>query len=95
MGFLSSHDVSVPPGLPVVVVCCQLVWVVYLLPLDGFSTCYVVPHMLTQSFLNFLPVFRIIGAHQILLLKFFQNGFADLGDKFADGRSSNPPVVLQ
>ena len=48
MGFLSSHDVPVPPSLPVVVVCHQLVWVVCLLPPDGFSACYVVPHMLTQ-----------------------------------------------
>ena len=71
MGFLSSHDVPVPPGLPVVVhkqyfikairqnpktdyikpvvvVCRQLEWVVCLLPSDGFSACYVVPHMLTQ-----------------------------------------------
>ena len=49
----------------------------------------------SKSFFNFLPVFRISGAHQIFLLKFLQNGFADLGDKLADGRSSNPPVVLQ
>ena len=48
MGFLSIHDVTVPPGLPVVVVCRQLVWVVCLSPPDGFSACYVVPHMLTQ-----------------------------------------------
>ena len=48
MGFLSSHDVPVSPGLPVVVVCRQLVWVVCLLSPDGFSACYVVPHMLTQ-----------------------------------------------
>ena len=48
MGFLSSHDVSVPPVPPVVAVCRQLEWVVCLLPPGGFSTCYVVPHMLTQ-----------------------------------------------
>ena len=33
MGFLSSHDVSVPTDPPVVVVCRQLEWVVCLLPL--------------------------------------------------------------
>ena len=50
MGFSSSHGVPVPPGLPVVVVVChQLEWVVCLLPPDGFSACYVVPHMLTQN----------------------------------------------
>ena len=55
MGFLSSHDVSVPPGPPVVVGCRQLEWVVCLLPPDGFSTCYVVPHMLTQCLSQLLP----------------------------------------
>ena len=48
MGFWSSLDVSVPPGPPVVVVCHQLEWVICLLPPDGFSACYVAPHMLTQ-----------------------------------------------
>ena len=47
MGFLSSHDVSVPPGPTVVVVCRQLEWVVCLFPPDSFSTCHVEPHMLT------------------------------------------------
>ena len=47
MGFLSSHDVPVPPGLPVVFVCHQLVGGLSTAP-DGFSACYVVPHMLTQ-----------------------------------------------
>ena len=48
MGFWSSLDVSLHPGPPVVFVCCQLEWVVCRLPPDGFSTCYVVLHMLTQ-----------------------------------------------
>ena len=52
MGFLSSHDVSVPPDPPVVV-CRQLEWVVCLLLPDGFSTYYVVPHMLTQCLTTF------------------------------------------
>ena len=53
MGFLSSHDVSVPPGPPVVVVCRRLEWVVCQLLPDGFSACYVVPHMLTQCLTTF------------------------------------------
>ena len=47
---MGSHDVS---GPPVVVVCHQLEWVVCLLPPDGFSTCYVVPHMVTQCLTTF------------------------------------------
>ena len=36
----------------------------------------------SKSFFNFLPVFRISGIHQVLMLKVFQNGFADLGTNF-------------
>ena len=45
MGFQSFHSVPAPPGHLVLFECHLLVWV----PIpDGFSTSYVVPHMLTQ-----------------------------------------------
>ena len=54
MGFSSFHAVPVPSGVPVVLLCCLLKWVVCLLPPDGFSACYVVPtHVNTMSLTTF------------------------------------------
>ena len=56
MGFLSSHDVSVPPGPPVVVVCRRLEWVVCLLPPQWFlSMLCSTTHVNTMSD-NFWPL---------------------------------------
>ena len=42
-----------------------------------------------------IPPLRTTRAIQIFVLEFSKDGLADLGHKFADGGSTNQPVMLQ
>ena len=49
----------------------------------------------SELLLHPFPVIRAIRAVQIFFLEFSKDGSADMGDKFADGDTTNKPVVLQ
>ena len=49
------------------------------------------PELLLDPF----PIVRAIRAMQMFVLKFSKEGWADLGNRFADGGATNQPVIVQ
>ena len=64
-----------------------------MLPVYGIYRVGEIPSA-SELLLQPFPLIRAIRTVQIFILEFSKDGWADLGDEFADGGRANQPVVL-